>query len=92
MTGRAAGMNGHTRSMTTPATPRSPSRDGTRRWTISYTSVRGRTKPLRTSWSSLALSTKCGQCRSAYASTPTSAPIAGAHCRLKLLKEVNHAS
>ena len=73
MTGRAAGMNGHTRSMKTPATPRPPGRTGGYNWTTSCTPVRR-------------------QCRRADASTTTSAPIAGAHCRLKLLKEVDHAS
>ena len=35
MTGRAAGMNSHTRPMTTPATPRSPGRAGGYNWTTS---------------------------------------------------------
>ena len=73
MTGRAAGMSGHTGSMTTPATPRPPGRAGGYNGTTSCTPA---------GW----------QCRRADASTTASAPIAGAHCRRKLLKEVSHAS
>ena len=73
MTGRAAGMNGRTRSMKTPATSRPPGRAGGYNWTTSCTPARR-------------------QCRRADASTTTSAPIAGAHRRRKLLKELNHAS